>query len=213
MEDLPYVRAVRTLIAPLHSQAHAAQMVREAGRWRTVAPAGIPHRLEVDDIITVKGEEYFVPAGTTVVACVHAIHYDEDLFPSPEVFRPERYLHADGTYNEAMPTAVFGFGRRICPGLHLAEASLFIVLATLLWAFDFAPELDDRGEPIMPEMAPEKWSASAASCVPCARLQSCSERSLRSVPPPFKLKITPRSADVTKHIDAAIANERGLRGD
>lgn len=29
----------------------------------------------------------------------------------------------------------FGAGRRICPGLHLAENSLFITLARILWTF------------------------------------------------------------------------------
>jgi cytochrome P450 len=29
----------------------------------------------------------------------------------------------------------FGGGRRICPGLHLAENSLYITLARILWAF------------------------------------------------------------------------------
>lgn len=29
----------------------------------------------------------------------------------------------------------FGAGRRICPGLHLSENSLFITLARILWAF------------------------------------------------------------------------------
>lgn len=149
----------------------------------TVAPVGIPHRLEQDDIITVNGETYDVPSGTTVIANVSAIHHDDRLFPEPHLFKPERYLHPDGSYNSEMPTAVFGFGRRICPGMHLAEggllcsrlygrwmmmrrtASLFIVLATLVWAFDFEAEVDAKGEKIMPEMRAEKWSASAASCV------------------------------------------------
>jgi hypothetical protein len=30
----------------------------------------------------------------------------------------------------------FGAGRRICPGLHLSENSLFITLARILWAFN-----------------------------------------------------------------------------
>jgi Cytochrome P450 len=29
----------------------------------------------------------------------------------------------------------FGAGRRICPGIHLSENSLFITLARILWAF------------------------------------------------------------------------------
>ncbi|KAF2237759.1 cytochrome P450 [Viridothelium virens] len=33
----------------------------------------------------------------------------------------------------------FGWGRRICPGADLASNTLFIVLAKLIWAFDFLP--------------------------------------------------------------------------
>jgi cytochrome P450 len=31
----------------------------------------------------------------------------------------------------------YGAGRRICPGIHLAERTLCIAIAKLLWAFDF----------------------------------------------------------------------------
>jgi cytochrome P450 len=33
-------------------------------------------------------------------------------------------------------TSVFGFGKRICPGRHLADAMIFIVVASLLSVFD-----------------------------------------------------------------------------
>jgi cytochrome P450 len=35
---------------------------------------------------------------------------------------------------------LFGWGRRICYGAGLAENSLFIALAKLLWAFDVGPK-------------------------------------------------------------------------
>lgn len=37
----------------------------------------------------------------------------------------------------------YGAGRRICPGMHLAERSLFVAIAKLLWAFNFAPGPSD----------------------------------------------------------------------
>ncbi|KAG2076144.1 hypothetical protein BDR04DRAFT_1089986 [Suillus decipiens] len=36
----------------------------------------------------------------------------------------------------------FGFGRRVCPGLHLANNSLYITLALILWSFRIAQRLD-----------------------------------------------------------------------
>jgi Cytochrome P450 len=33
-------------------------------------------------------------------------------------------------------TSAFGFGKRICPGRHLADATIFIVIASVLSVFD-----------------------------------------------------------------------------
>lgn len=60
-------------------------------------------------------------------------------YPNPETFNPERYLKvaADGSVSRDPDvrdprTIAFGFGRRVCPGRHLAEASLFVTVATAL---------------------------------------------------------------------------------
>ena len=39
----------------------------------------------------------------------------------------------------------------ICPGRHLAEASVWIVIATILSAFEILPVKDDNGNPIIPK--------------------------------------------------------------
>lgn len=54
--------------------------------------------------------------------------------------------------------AVIGFpaisethaNHRICPGMYYANQALFIGLATMLWAFDIQPCLDEKGEAILP---------------------------------------------------------------
>lgn len=40
----------------------------------------------------------------------------------------------------------YGAGRRVCPGIHLAERNLFIAISKLLWAFDFSKEEGQDGE-------------------------------------------------------------------
>ena len=50
-----------------------------------------------------------------------------------------------------MLSYAFGWGRRFCLGPHVAELSMFIVCARVLWAFDFAcppgypvPDINDE---------------------------------------------------------------------
>ena len=72
------------------------------------------------------------------------------MFPSPEDFRPERFLETDDPRLKDFELP-FGFGRRICVGMHLAQNSLFIAVARILWAFDILPALDEAGQPIIPD--------------------------------------------------------------
>ncbi|KAM0751170.1 cytochrome P450 [Meredithblackwellia eburnea MCA 4105] len=136
--------------------------IREGSRWLHAAPVGIPHRLEQED----EYRGYRLPKGATVIAAISLCNHNPAHFPNPDKFLPERFLDpATGKFVE-QPTAGFGFGRRTCPGKYLAEASLFIGWSSLLWAFDFAPVLDGRGEQVLPTLDPAKWSASAASFPP-----------------------------------------------
>jgi hypothetical protein len=72
-----------------------------------------------------------------------AIHREEALYPDPETFNPERWLSADyPTFREPLNKfpnlqnfSAFGFGRRICPGMNIAEKSLFILTARMAWAY------------------------------------------------------------------------------
>jgi cytochrome P450 len=65
-----------------------------------------------------------------------AITRDPDVYPEPEVFKPERFLSPNGKVrDDATLTSVFGFGKRVCPGRHYVDATLFIVAATVLSVF------------------------------------------------------------------------------
>jgi cytochrome P450 len=60
---------------------------------------------------------------------------DPNLFDDPETFNPSRFLTPQrpaGNWNgkvESDFTIPFGFGRRVCPGMHVALQSIFISLA------------------------------------------------------------------------------------
>ena len=82
-----------------------------------------------------------------------ALHYDPSLYPDPQRFNPDRYMDHpsnDLTAGECIHTSdlrlrdhwSFGAGRRVCAGYNLAENSLLMLTARLLWAFDVRPALD-----------------------------------------------------------------------
>lgn len=121
-------------------------IIKEALRWRPTSDLGIPHRLSKDD-------EYrgmLLPKDSMVWLAAWAIHQDENIYPNPERFDPDRFLHhkklaneyAVGPDWESRDHYGYGAGRRMCPGIHLAERSMWRVTAKLLWAFDLQELLD-----------------------------------------------------------------------
>ncbi|PFH48808.1 hypothetical protein AMATHDRAFT_149066 [Amanita thiersii Skay4041] len=124
--SLPYINAI----------------AKEAMRWQPVLPLGTPHMTTQDD----EYEGYFIPKGTIVMGNTWAILHNEEMFPDPEVFRPERFL--SDTSNLKVSDIAFGFGRRACPGRFFSDASLFIIVASVLSVFDILPPVDEDGRPI-----------------------------------------------------------------
>jgi cytochrome P450 len=100
-------------------------VVEENFRWRHPIPAGIPHATTKED----EYAGYAIPKGSIVIPVLDAMRQDEALFDAPNEFRPERWLGK-------IQSGSFGYGRRTCPGRHIARNSLTIVIARLLWAFD-----------------------------------------------------------------------------
>jgi cytochrome P450 len=69
------------------------------------------------------------------------------LYPEPDIFKPERFLNADGSLrDDPILNSAFGFGKRICPGRHFVDATLFIVVASLFSAFNIEKGEDGGGE-------------------------------------------------------------------
>ena len=111
----------------------------------------IPHAARAEDTI----DGYTIPAGCTIVLAVWAANRDPSLFPNPEVFDPSRQ-NQDMTLGESALASnfedrggwTFGAGRRLCPGIHVAERTLFLAMARILWAFDIAKAKNANGRDI-----------------------------------------------------------------
>ncbi|KAG0697092.1 cytochrome P450 [Suillus ampliporus] len=120
--------------------------ISEALRWRPVVqPNGFPHRTTKDVI----WENYCIPAGTVVSGNHWAISRDPEVYPEPYAFKPQRWIDDEGRLKGDLRYFVYGFGRRLCPGQHIANRLVFINTVLILWAFRLALDptkpLDDMG--------------------------------------------------------------------
>ena len=81
--------------------------------------------------------------------CFRAILHDPETYPEPEEFKPERFLNEDGSVREDPALSlVFGVGKRICPGRHLVDSTVFIVTSSVLSVFNVTKAKDKNGNEI-----------------------------------------------------------------
>jgi cytochrome P450 len=86
--------------------------------------------------------------------CFRAILHDPEAYPEPDKFKPERFLNEDGTVrDDPMLSLAFGVGKRICPGRHLVEATLFIGASSILSVFNVTKAKDENGNEIPVKVA------------------------------------------------------------
>ncbi|KAF7291950.1 Cytochrome P450 [Mycena indigotica] len=138
---------------------YISALVKEVWRWNPSVPLGLPHVVTHDDeyrgysIRKARGVSHFSSFAEVFLRALlsgpTAILHDEGIFPDPHVFEPRRYLGADSKPSATVVTA-FGFGRRICPGLHVAENSVFIAIATILAMFRITKARDPEGKVLEP---------------------------------------------------------------
>ncbi|KAJ6480488.1 cytochrome P450 [Mycena vitilis] len=168
LENLPYVRAI----------------ILETHRFRPVAPLSVPHAT----LAAEEYEGYIIPSGTTIFVNAWGIFHDPALYEKPDEFIPERYLLTEnGTKPGVDGSALrhnfaFGFGRRACPGIHLAQNSININVMNFLWAFEFNPGTDVDGNPMPVDTLAYNTGAAPS-------------------PLPFKCRITPRTRNKVKIIE------------
>lgn len=158
--QLPYIDAIR----------------KEILRTHPPVPLSLPHCTTRADI----QDEYYIPERSAVVVNIWNITHDPNTHKRPYEFNPSRFLGPNPERNPG--DVIFGFGRRICPGLRLADASLFITIATALSLFNVTP-ITEGGKPILPTFE--------AIPGPVSRIK------------PFRCNITPR--DGTRKATAVIA--------
>jgi len=82
-------------------------------------------------------------AGTVLLYNQWAINNDVRFFPNPREFKPERFLDAEGNYDDTLTHKFmpFGFGKRRCIGVYTGKT--ICLLAALSVVFKFHIQLDE----------------------------------------------------------------------
>ncbi|KAI3326233.1 cytochrome P450-like protein [Xylariaceae sp. AK1471] len=124
LEKLPYLTAV------IHEGTRLAHST--GGRHVRIAP---------DEDLNYKSRNskyaYRIPAGTTFSQSIYLADINEELYPRPFEFDPDRYYRENGEVTEAQRRLVaFGKGGRQCVGTNLAWAELYLAIATLVGSVD-----------------------------------------------------------------------------
>jgi len=98
---------------------------------------------------------YKIPEKTLVYVNAWAVHRDPETWNDPEEFYPERFLDSKVDFRgydfELIP---FGAGRRVCPGIHMGIITVELVLANLLYSFDWEMSQGITREDIDTRMLP-----------------------------------------------------------
>lgn len=114
-------------------------VIKEALRLHPPRPPLLPRECRT----TCQVLGFDVPKGTIVLVNMWAINRDPKYWDQSKEFIPERFEHVDinfkGMNFEYMP---FGAGRRMCPGMAFGLVNLELVLASLLYHFDW--KLSDK---------------------------------------------------------------------
>lgn len=166
------------------SLQYVRAVMKETLRWMPTTILGaVPHATNADD--TYKG--FLIPKGAGVMNNVWTINMSRG--DNARQFDPSRYeddhlslydsaSNPDGTARDQF---TFGAGRRVCPGMHVAERSLFLGISRILWAFDIRPAKDAKGDPIIPD-------------------QERLTQGFVCMPEEFPAEITPRSQERAKMV-------------
>lgn len=115
-----------------------------AESMRVYPPAWTLGRRLTADVVV---DGWTLPAGSLVLATQWVMHRDPRFWPEADRYLPQRWLTADGRFDETAPgqprTAwfPFGLGQRVCVGEPFAWAEGVLVLATL--AQRWTPELTE----------------------------------------------------------------------
>ena len=119
--------------------------IRESQRLQPVAPV-LNRRLHQDTTLNYKDtsgvqQKTLIGKGTVVFVPTFLLHRDEEQYPDPEVFRPERWIRKDDNNVDCLIPVTpgyyfaFGAGPKMCVGFQLAEKEVKMAAASIFNSF------------------------------------------------------------------------------
>lgn len=95
---------------------------------------------------------YRIPAGTILHPNIWSMTHNDEMYPEPFQFKPERFLGLNEERAKEIDPRnfIFGFGRRVCVGQFFADQQIWLVIASLIAAFDIKKAKDEFGKEITP---------------------------------------------------------------
>ncbi|KAF8347394.1 cytochrome P450 [Amanita rubescens] len=99
-------------------------ILQELWRWSVPVPLGLPHRLMEDDVY--KGMH--IPKGSLIFCNLWAMTRDENIYSEPVQIR----------------------SRTQCPGMHLADSSVWLLIVCMMATLNIKKLLDENGKVIEP---------------------------------------------------------------
>ncbi|KAG1642294.1 hypothetical protein G6F44_004971 [Rhizopus delemar] len=152
-------------------------VIKETLRYRPSIYFGVPHKATKDVVY----KDYVIPKGTILISNAHTTNNDPRLFSEPEKFKPERYLDDPKSLYASSNGSIqnrelftFGWGRRICPGIYMAESEMFNWMAQFFQRCTIEPFISSTGEKIYPN------------------LDDCVDKASTIAPLPYKVRLIKR---------------------
>ncbi|KAM0560002.1 hypothetical protein ACHAPJ_003958 [Fusarium lateritium] len=122
---------------PIEQLDYLEAVVKEGLRVFPSIPMSLP-RCVPEGGATVDG--YWLPGGTIVSCQPYSMHrMDEDVFPLPDDFKPERWLEEKGSAERNRLFFAFSNGGRACIGRHLAIVEMKTLLRDIYSRFKSMP--------------------------------------------------------------------------
>ncbi|XP_019894814.2 cytochrome P450 6a22-like [Musca domestica] len=160
MEVQQVVTSQKVSYENLKSLKYVKQVIMETLRKYPIVPAMLRLCRESCSLNTKSGP-LEIPEGATLMLPIYSIHNDEDFYPNPKEFLPERFEESSEKQRPTHTFLTFGDGPRNCIAFGFGVMELLYALSTLLVNFRFT--LSEKSPKVIEFDRNTKYIASLSS--------------------------------------------------